>query len=112
MQQFKPVRLNLEKTLVAREFLDGGAVRQQRQTRFGGGLYFFEQILHGRIKWAQKGFKARNATRRSTGFVDNWIAGLLEKTTHPLVHKSINPIIQFLSVCAGFATISALAATK
>jgi hypothetical protein len=44
--------------------------------------------------------------------VDNWIAGLLEKTTHPLVHKSINPIIQFLSVCAGFATISALAATK
>ena len=42
MPQFEPVRLDLEKTLVARQFLGGGAVRRQRQTRFGGGLNFFE----------------------------------------------------------------------
>jgi hypothetical protein len=61
VQQLEPVGLDLEKTFVARELLNGAAVRWQRQTRFGSGLYFFEQILHGRIKWAQNGFKARNA---------------------------------------------------
>jgi hypothetical protein len=94
MQQLQPVRLDLEKTLVACKFLDGGAARRQRQTRIGGGLNFFEQFLHGRINCGQNGLKARNAARRGIGLVDNWIAGLLEKITHPLIHKSINPIIQ------------------
>jgi hypothetical protein len=112
MQQLQPVRLDLEKTLVACKFLDGGAARRQRQTRIGGGLYFFDQILHGRINCGQNGLKARNAARRGIGLVDNWIAGLLEKITHPLIHKSINPIIQFLSAPAGFVTLGARCQSK
>ena len=61
MQQLQPVRLDLEKTFVAREFFDGGAVRRQPQTRFSGGLNFFQQILHGRINCGQNRLKARNA---------------------------------------------------
>jgi len=107
MPQFEPVGLDLEEAFVTREFLDGGAVRRQRQTRLGGGFNFFDQILHGRINWAQIRFKARNAAGDRTGLVDEWIDGLLEKPTHRLIHQSINPFIQFLSARGGFVTLGA-----
>jgi RNA polymerase sigma-70 factor (ECF subfamily) len=94
VQQLEPVGLDLEETFVAREFLGGGAARRQRQTRFGGGFNFFEQILHGRINWVQNGFKARNAARDcKSGLMDYWIDGLLETapSNSPLIQQSISP---------------------
>ena len=48
MLQFEPVRLDLEKALVAGEFFRRIAVWRRRQTRPGVGFNFFDQILHGR----------------------------------------------------------------
>ena len=51
VQQLQPVRLNLKKSLVAREFVRRGGVGRKRQPRGGGGFNLFEQVLHGRIGW-------------------------------------------------------------
>jgi hypothetical protein len=48
MLQFKPVRLDFEKTFVTRELFRRVAGRFQRQTLFGVIFDFFQQILHGR----------------------------------------------------------------
>ena len=48
MQDFQAVRLDLEKRFVAREFFRRGGVGRKGQAHLGGGLDFFEQVLHGR----------------------------------------------------------------
>ena len=48
VQQLQPVRLDLEEVFVARELFRRRGVGRKGQPRLGGGLDFFEQVLHGR----------------------------------------------------------------
>ena len=64
VQQFEPVRLHLEKSLVARELFRRVGFRRQGQTFPGVRFDFFEQILHERINCGQNISKASH--RRDT----------------------------------------------
>ena len=48
VEQFQPVGFDLEKRLVARQFLLRRLARRQRQPGGGAGFDFFDQILHAR----------------------------------------------------------------
>ena len=58
VEQFEPVRFDLEKGLVTRQFLGGQAARRQRQPRRGARLDFCQQILHAPISWVQNPLNA------------------------------------------------------
>ena len=69
VQQFEPVRLHLEKTLVARELFRRVGVQRQRQMLLGVSFDFFEQILHRRTRCGQNEL---NASRRRNELFWSW----------------------------------------
>ena len=82
--QLEPVRLDFEKIFVAREFFRRGGGGRKRQSRLRGGLDFFEQILHGRIRClvpTVKGIKNSLRSSNSCGRGENSFN--LENTVEP-----------------------------